>query len=312
LTVRLVLATIIVTCMDSPLITFVDPELPPAEAQLGDTFSRFAEMPFYAAVNRSLAERAAAERLLGKTIIEIASGTGGFTQGLIEVWAKPQGAKILAIEPSRSAVEAAIRRLDAAGFASPDLVEFLVAPASQLGKAVSARGATGEIDSVFLCNAIHLLDDAAKRAVLREIREVLKPGGVLALNSTFFDGAAPAHTQGFFKAWMMTCVRDLRKAGVSLEKSKVAARRQLDAPEIEAMLAETGFVKVITWLDEVEIPAEGLEAISEYLSFASGALPGIPDDLAVETLRRNVAPAMAAQGLKTVTRNWLQVLAQAG
>jgi hypothetical protein len=78
------------------------------------------------------------------------------------------------------------------------------------------------------------------------------------------------------------------------------------------MLAETGFVKVITWLDEVEIPAEGLEAISEYLSFASGALPGIPDDLAVETLRRNVAPAMAAQGLKTVTRNWLQVLAQAG
>ncbi len=46
-------------------------------------------------------------------------------------------------------------------------------------------------DAVVFANSLHLLDDDAKASALNESWRVLKPGGVLAINSTFYDGAYP-------------------------------------------------------------------------------------------------------------------------
>ena len=90
-------------------------------------------------------------------------------------------------------------------------------------------------DTVFFCNAIHYVPD--KGELLTEIGKVLKPGGQLAFNTAFFDGAHPPETVVFARKWMMRSLRILRSEyGLSPDRSaKVESRKQLTPEEYRTL-----------------------------------------------------------------------------
>ena len=269
------------------------------------TMAAFSELPFYREVNRRLV--ASAERRgLGKYILDIGSGTGVVTKILAQALAKIREIKIFAIEPSESEISVAFHRLRDAGYES--VVEFVIAKVEELVSSLRGR-LLCDADSAFFCNAIHMIED--KNAALDNIRELLHPGSVLALNTAFFEGCQPPETGSFYRSWLMGCFRTLKQEGVSWTREKVEARKQLTPPEICSLVANNGFTDVDLRIDNVRMPLEGFEAISKYAPFAEGALPGVPLEIAVPTLQANVRPAYEKCGFTLVIRRWLQITAVA-
>ena len=69
----------------------------------------------------------------------------------------------------------------------------------------------GFFDAAIFANSIHLLDDDAKAEALQEIRRVLAPEGVLAVNSTFYTGAYPEESKPFYSRWMRRAIAEMNQ-----------------------------------------------------------------------------------------------------
>ena len=265
----------------------------------GNSFRKFASLPFYTAVNRRLVEMCG----LGPSqrVVDLGAGTGAVTTLILETM-RPDKGEVVAIEPSDSAREVARRELQERWGA---VVRFCSGKAENLSRLVHRTA-----DAVVFCNAIHLVED--KRRMLHEVSEALHERGLFAFNSTFFEGAMPADTMPFYVMWVRRAMRIFRDENPEMRREKeerVQARIQLSADEYRQLLAEGGFGLRTMELCPVEMPLEGFQAISEYELFARGALPGVPLSLAVDCLRRGAAEAFRELKLSTVPRNWLQVVA---
>ena len=265
----------------------------------GDSFRRFASLPFYTAVNRRLVEMCGLRP--SQTVVDLGAGTGAVTALILETM-HPEGGEVVVVEPSESALELARRDLQERWGA---VVQFVSGQAENLSRFVQRTA-----DTVVFCNAIHLVED--KRRMLHEVSEALRERGLFAFNSTFFDGAQPPDTMPFYVMWVRRALRIFREENPEMRRNKeerVQARIQLSVDEYRRLLAEGGFDVQHMELCPVEMSLEGLEAISEYELFAKGALPGVPLAMAVDCLKRGVADTFREQKLTSVTRNWLQVVA---
>jgi ubiquinone/menaquinone biosynthesis C-methylase UbiE len=268
-------------------------------ASEGDSFRKFACQPFYTAINRRLVEMCGL--LPFQRVVDLGAGTGAVTTLILETM-RPDKGEVVAVEPSESALELARRDLQERWGA---VVRFVSGQAENLSRFVQRTA-----DAVVFCNAIHLVED--KRRVLREISEALRERGLFAFNSTFFEGAQPPDTLPFYVMWVRRAMRIFREENPGMRREKedrAQARIQLSVDEYGQLLADAGFHVRHMELCPVEMPLEGLEAISEYELFARGALPGVPVAVAVDCLRRAAADAFRELGLTSVPRNWLQVVA---
>lgn len=265
----------------------------------GDSFRKFASQPFYTAVNRRLVELCGLRPF--QRVVDLGAGTGAVTRLILETM-HPDKGEVVAIEPSESALDLARRDLQERWGA---VLRFVSGQAENLSRLVQRTA-----DAVVFCNAIHLIED--KRRVLREVSEALHERGLFAFNSTFFEGAQPPDTMPFYVMWVRRGLRIFREENPEMRREKeekTQARIQLSADGYRQLLADEGFEVQHMELCPVEMPLEGLEAISEYELFAKGALPGVPLAVAVECLKRGVAETFREQKLTSVTRNWLQVVA---
>jgi SAM-dependent methyltransferase len=95
----------------------------------------------------------------GKTVVDLAAGTGKLTRGL-----QPAGAFLIAIEPLETMLAELVR-------AVPE-----VAPVTAVAEGLPLAG--GSVDAVVVANAWHWFDPPA---VLGELRRVLRPRGHLAI-----------------------------------------------------------------------------------------------------------------------------------
>ncbi len=265
----------------------------------GDSFRKFASLPFYTAVNRCLIEMCGLRP--SQRVVDLGAGTGAVTTLILETM-HPDGGEVVAIEPSESALEVARRDLQDRWGA---VVRFVSGKAENFSRFVQRTA-----DAVVFCNAIHLIED--KQRMLHEVSEALHPRGLFAFNSTFFEGAQPADTMPFYMMWVRRAMRIFRDENPDLRREKedkAQARIQLTVDEYRELLAESGFDVEKLELCPVEMPLEGFQAISEYELFAKGALPGVPLSLAMDCLKRGAADAFRDLKLKSVPRNWLQVVA---
>jgi ubiquinone/menaquinone biosynthesis C-methylase UbiE len=151
------------------------------------TFDPFSRHPFYTEVNRALVERTLdaleATTTSGKMvyIVELASGTGAVTELILDGLARRQRpAYVLGVDPSPDAVDQATERL------AGRPVSFVVGDVTDLGSAIV------KADAAFFCNAIHLVAD--KEGCMAKLAEILPVGGVLACNTTFYEGRSEEHT----------------------------------------------------------------------------------------------------------------------
>ena len=271
------------------------------------SYERFTRHDFYTAVNR--AHVAELVRRLptgpahrGRTIVDLGCGTGAITEMLVEAL-RDHGleATIIGVEPSSSALAEAERRLAGSG------VRFLQ------GDGADLAGLPTTVDAVLFCNAIHLVEDPDR--TVREIADVLSPGGLFAFNSAFSSDAYVPGTESFYRHWTVRAMRWLRSEHPEVRISREGAartRRWRSREEYEAVLLEHGFDLLHCALDEVQMTLASFQDIGHYWLFIEGALPGAPLGLGAEALRRGAAEAFDELGLTSVPRNWLQVLARRG
>ncbi len=260
------------------------------------SFAAFARHPFFTQVNRWIVERVVEPGR--KVIVDLGCGPGAVTKLIVERVQETPGVRVIGIDPSESALA------KARVLVSSRVAEFVQGSAEWLSRLVPSA------DAVIFCNAIHLVPDKAK--VIAEIRKVLKKGGVLAFNSTFFNGAYVEGTSAFWRRWIVRSVQVLRERGLDVQRSAKAIARQFLSPqEYAALCVEAGFRQPTIELLRVEMTPESMQDIGRFSLFIEGALPGVPLEAGCEALQEGLRRTIAETGISTVPRYWLECVAVA-
>jgi SAM-dependent methyltransferase len=270
------------------------------------TFDPFSRHQFYTEVNRSLVERTLdaldATRTSSEVmrIVDLACGTGAVTELILDGLARRQlPAVVVGVDPAPDAVFRATQRL------AGRPVSFVVGDVTDLSPII------GKADAAFFCNAVHLLSD--KEGCVAALAEILRLGGVLACNTTFYEGAYVAGSEPFYFALTRQSIGWLRKHHPEVRVShrgKVTAR-QWNSPEEYRALVENHGLEV-TYLEEVPVqfPSQAIQDISRYSLFIEGALPGVALPIGADALTAATVLAFADLHLEFVPRKWLQLIAR--
>lgn len=259
------------------------------------SFARFAAHPFFNEVNEWLVARAGITP--GSDVVDLGCGPGAVTELIVKWMGVPPQGRVFAIDPSPSALAQAAQRVQSA------IICFIQGTAERLSQLVPP------VDVVIFGNAIHLVQDKAQ--VLAGISKVLRCGGMLAFNTTFFDGAYSPGTQGFYKLWVLRAMRWLQQRGYRVARGVKATAMEWLSPEAyRGLLRTAGFGETHMELHEKRLSRQAWEDISEFSLFIRGALPGIPLALGAEALKIGVRQAMEELRLQAVPRIWLQAVAR--
>ena len=262
------------------------------------SFKAFSEHPFYREINEALVNRADLRR--GWTVVDVACGSGAITELILEKIRGARDAMVIGVDMSAIAIREAGEKV--AGVRDA-VVEFIQARAEEMSANIKRAA-----DAVVFCNGIHYIED--KPRLLAEVYKTLKPGGVFAFNTGFFDGALPPETLKYYRRWMLKSLRKLkREYNLKPEHSKVEARVQLTAEQYRQLLEAKGFELRAYEIYPGEVTEQGWIDISRFSDFITGALPGVPIQTASEVLVESLRETFAELGVKTWPRNWLTVVA---
>lgn len=260
------------------------------------SFARFASHPFFKQVNAWLV--AHSQIHADSSVVDLACGPGAVTELILgELDETLPGACVYAVDPSLSALELARQRIRSR------IVHFVQGTAERLATLVP------QVDRVVFANAVHLIAD--KATVFDQIFRSLRPGGVLAFNTTFFQGAYPEGTQRFYRLWVLRAMRWLVTQGHTVTRgAKATAMQWMTVEQYRDVLRSVGFSDPVIAMHEKPLSAQSLQDIGSFSLFIEGALPGVPLEIGAEALRRGVEEAFDELKLANVPRNWLQVIVQ--
>lgn len=263
------------------------------------SYAPFASQGFYQVVNRQLVDMV--EFHPGQKIVDLACGTGAVTRLIADRVKGARDSLVIAIDMSASAIKEAMAQL---GSARDVALEFIHSRAEHLSTIVKYH-----VDGVVFCNGIHMVPD--KQTLLAEVATTLRPGGIFAFNTTFFQGSIPPESEQFYRRWMSKSLRALKaNYGLFPKQEKVAARQQLTVEQYEELLNANGFSIAQTHLCPAPMDLAGFLAISQYEAFIEGAMPGVPLEYGSEALQIGARQAFDELGLDKVPRNWLSVVAK--
>ena len=263
------------------------------------TFAKFANNSFYRVQNARLVEMA--DIGSDQRIVDLACGNGGVTRLIVDRLRGARNSVVIGIDHSSEMLRQAMEELNDV---RSNAVQFVQSKVEHLSDSVKES-----VDTVIFCNAIHYVSD--KQRVLAEISKTLKPGGKLAFNTSFFDGAHPPETNLFARKWMLKASRTLRREyGLSPSRAdKVESRRQLTPEEYRDLLESNGFRIAEQEIDTVQVPIEGWLDISSFSDFIIGVMPGVPLDKASAALKAGVRQTFEEMKVTSIPRNWLDVVA---
>lgn len=261
------------------------------------SFTPFTRHPFFTHVNRWILERVICPGR--QVIVDLGCGPGAVTQLILErVRGQQPAPRIIGVDPSPSALDKARAAI------SSKVAEFVQGSAEWLSNLVKSA------DTVVFLNAIHLMRD--KVSVLQEIRRVLKPGGLLAFNSTFFNGAYVEGTSGFWRRWIVRAVQALREKGIEVKHTgHAAAMEWLSAEQYRAACTAAGLRATTVELLRIDMTRAALIDIGRFSLFIEGALPGVPLEEGSKALEVGLERTMDELKVESVPRHWLEVVAEA-
>jgi ubiquinone/menaquinone biosynthesis C-methylase UbiE len=263
------------------------------------SFKAFSEHAFYREVNEALLDRADLRR--GWTVVDVACGSGAVTALILEKIRGARDTMVIGIDMSATALRDARQKVAGAYDA---VVEFVQARAEELSETVRRAA-----DAVVFCNGIHYIED--KVGLVKEVYRTLRPGGIFAFNTGFFEGAMPPETAMYYRRWMLKALRKLKtEYNLRPEHTKVEARKQLSPEQYLELLECQGFVIKSQEIVATAVTEQGYVDISRFSDFVAGALPGVPiktaSDVLVESVRETFAEL---EGMTAWPRNWLSIVA---
>jgi trans-aconitate methyltransferase len=263
------------------------------------SFSTFSNLPFYRQVNARLLDIAEVGRQ--RRIVDLGCGTGGVTKLILDRLQSAKDTVIYAVDHSASALRDAVTEL---GGRKDAVVRFVQSPVQNLKTAIS-----GDVDAVVYCNSIHYVPD--KKSLLLQIREKLSPNGVLAINTSFFDGSHPPASEEFFRRWLMRSLRILkREHGMMPDAAqKVESRQHLTQAEYETLFEESGFTIIKSEVADIDVPESGWFHISGFKDWIEGVMPGVPLDVGRQALQKGLNQVFEERHIVTIPRRWLSISA---
>tara|TARA_B100001996_G_C18645445_1_gene587216 strand:- start:470 stop:1294 length:825 start_codon:yes stop_codon:yes gene_type:complete len=264
-------------------------------------FSKFSDNDFYSNVNKELIDSLDINSDL--KIVDLGCGSGGIskiiTNRLKDI--KSVNSSIIAVDSSEISLSEAKANLRSV---SDTMITFVQSRYEEFSSKIKDK-----VDLVVLCNAIHYLDD--KELVIKDVMKILKPGGRFVFNSSFFDGAHPEHTLGFYRKWMFKAMRILTKDYKTrpVKAEKIESRVQLNPNQYKDVLQNCGMEIIDTKIREVDVPLDGWLDISGFKDFIEGVMPGVNLDIASQSLQKAVKDTFEEMKLTFVQRNWMEIVA---
>jgi len=262
-------------------------------------FGSFANLDFYKIINARLLD--IAEISEQTQIVDLGCGDGGVTKLILDRIQAARQSCIYAIDHSAAAIKEAITNI---GDRKEAAVKFIQGDAANLREKL-----TGDVDAVVYCNSIHYVPD--KEKLLSQIKGSLKPGGILAFNSSFYEGGQPEESLDFYRKWMMKSIRILRREYGMMPKreNKVESRKQLTPDDYKNLVEAQGFKVKLTEIMKVQVPLAGWVEISAFRDFIEGTLPGVPLKEASAALQEGAKQTYKEMDIQFVNRNWMSVVA---
>ena len=264
-------------------------------------FSKFSDNDFYSNVNKDLIDSLDIKSDL--KIVDLGCGSGGISKIIIENLNRINSlnSSIIAVDFSEISLKEAKANLKSV---SDSMITFVQSRYEEFSSKIKDK-----VDLVVLCNAIHYLDD--KELVIKDVMKILKPGGRFAFNSSFFNGAHPEHTLGFYRKWMFKAMRILSKEYNTrpVKAEKIESRVQLNPDQYKEILENCGMKIMSTKLREVDVPIDGWLDISGFKDFIEGVMPGVSLDIASQSLQKAVRDTFKEMKLNFVQRNWMEIVA---
>lgn len=271
-------------------------------SQEAQTFEPFANEAAYIHVNERLVDRVLRRVGPKQTVrlLDLAAGTGLLTSLAYER-AKQAGIHILSTLLDLDLPALKIAREDV----PTQEAAYIRASADHLPLRQN-------FDAVIFANSIHYLDEAGKEKALAESFRVLRPGGVLAMNTTFYEGAYPEESKPFYSRWIRRAIVEINRRLPQRTKSdKAQAMEWLPAIGYRELIARAGF-KILEMRERrVKLSQAAVRAISSYKDFAKGALHASDEDAneASKALQATVRATFHDLKMKYLPRNWLEIVA---
>ena len=264
-------------------------------------FSKFSDNDFYSNVNKALINSLDLESDL--KIVDLGCASGGISKIIIDKLQNTNciNSSIIAVDHSKDALKEAQFNLQSV---SDSMITFVQSRYEEFSSKIKEK-----VDLVVLCNAIHYLDD--KELVIQDVMKILKPNGRFAFNSSFFDGAHPEHTKGFYRKWMFKAMKILSREFKMrpIKTDKIESRVQLTPSQYQGVLENCGMKIINTKIRTVEVPLDGWLDISGFKDFIEGIMPGIKLDIASQCLQKAVKETFDEMKITFVNRNWMEVIA---
>ncbi|HXH23037.1 MAG TPA: methyltransferase domain-containing protein [Dehalococcoidia bacterium] len=266
------------------------------------SFDPFAKELAYVRVNERLIDRTL-RRLKGcqqVAMLDVAAGTGLMT-GLAHERARQLGIQLQStlIDLDGPALQIARQEVGETG------AHYVIADAAHLPF-------VHQFDVAVFANSLHLLDDDAKRAALQGVHQVLRPGAVLAVNTTFYDGAYPEESKPFYSRWIRRAVAEMNRRVPNRSKGERAqAMESLPAEGYRQLVECAGFEIAEMRERRVLLSQSAVRAICGYKNFAMGALHATDEDAeqASQALQVTVRQTFRDLKMHYLPRNWLEIIA---
>jgi ubiquinone/menaquinone biosynthesis C-methylase UbiE len=283
--------------------------------QIVTSYEPFSDEPEYLEANRAFINTLPIESCTD--ILDLACGTGILSDMMLQV---NPSLRIVDSDLSHESLLLTRKRLTRAGLMSNGR--------RRGGQSIGLIEATAdmlpmhdqEFDAVVMGNAIHIPPDTDR--LLREIRRVLRPGGWLAFNTSFYAGTYPPGTEKFYHQWLIEALRFIKQRDEELKRNGQEGVRRVRGRAASAFSKQWPTVE--EWRERLEkiglrihthhertvmMDRRSFETVGAYAGMACVLLSGYPIPLACEALQQASGPAFVALNMESVPRLWLEITA---
>lgn len=287
------------------------------------TFERFSQQPEYIGVNRDLMQRFALFLPDGFYCVDVATGTGMGPKLLIEESQKTgKKGKVFGIDPNTTSLDIARRTIQPSENVSVELIEGF---GQNLGTLLQGRIPEDGVDGVSILDAFHEIPEDSKISVLSAMATILRPGGVLAMNSAFTTyGMNPAPRAwgewklAAFEILQDTKDRDKNKKPIKIYKPEEYRQMIVDAG-LNVIYEKPNFVglskdDIARMTNEernvVNLSKAALIGISLYPKFIEGVFGDMKGQDSFSPREKSDALIKALEGVVSIPRGWWEIIAQ--